>query len=72
MIEFLLVFVSVLFALFAALLVLTISVVALMYTYKLIKLILNEKWATIFTIFIAVLIYALILSLGVYFGEEPL
>lgn len=72
MIEFIVIYATFLAFLIGSAVVIVLSAIALLYTYNLVRLALSEKWATIVIIIIAVIIYALVLSLGVYFGEEPL
>ena len=72
MIEFIVIYATFLAFLIAAAVVIVLSAIVLLYTYNLVRLAPSEKWATLVVIIIAVIIYALVLSLGVYFGEEPL
>ena len=72
MIEFIAIYATFLAFLIGSAVVIVLSAIALLYTYNLVRLALSEKWATLVVIIIAVIIYALVLSLGVYFGEEPL
>lgn len=72
MIDFIIIYATFLAFLIASAVVIVLSAIVLLYTYNLVRLALSEKWATLVVIIIAVLIYAFILSLGIYFGEEPL
>lgn len=72
MIEFITIYATFLAFLIAAAVVIVLSAIVLLYTYKLVRLVLIEKWAVLVVVIVAVLMYAFVLSLGIYFGEEPL
>ena len=72
MIEFFIVYMSLLFSVVLAVSVLFLTALALTYVYKLLKMVLNDTWSKIITIALMVILIIFYLSLGVYFGEEPL
>lgn len=72
MIEFLFVYLSILYSVISVGAVLFFTALALTYVYKLCRLMLNETWSSVITFSIAVMLIIFYLSLGVYFGEEPL
>ena len=72
MIEFFIVYMSLLFSVVLAVAVLFFTALALTYVYKLLKMVLNNTWSKIITIALMVILIIFYLSLGVYFGEEPL
>lgn len=72
MIEFFIVYMSVLFSVVLAVSVVFLTALALTYVYKLLKMVLNNTWSKIITIALMVILIIFYLSLGVYFGEEPL
>ena len=69
MIEFLFVYLSVLYSVILVGAVLFFTALALAYVYKLCRLMLNETWSSVITFSIAVMLIIFYLSLGVYFGE---
>lgn len=72
MIEFFIVYMSLLFSVVLALSVVFLTALALTYVYKLLKMVLNDTWSKIITIALMVILIIFYFSLGVYFGEEPL
>lgn len=72
MIEFFIVYMSLLFSVVLAVSVVFLTALALTYVYKLLKMVLNDTWSKIITIALMVILIIFYLSLGVYFGEEPL
>lgn len=72
MIEFFIVYMSLLFSVVLAGAVVFLTALALTYVYKLLKMVLNNTWSKIITIALMVILIIFYLSLGVYFGEEPL
>lgn len=72
MIEFFIVYMSLLFSVVLAVSVVFLTALALTYVYKLLKMVLNNTWSKIITIALMVILIIFYLSLGVYFGEEPL
>ena len=72
MIEFFIVYMSLLFSVVLAVAVMFLTALALTYVYKLLKMVLNDTWSKIITIALMVILIIFYLSLGVYFGEEPL
>lgn len=72
MIEFFIVYMSLLFSVVLAVSVTFLTALALTYVYKLLKMVLNDTWSKIITIALMVILIIFYLSLGVYFGEEPL
>lgn len=72
MVEFFIVYMSLLFSVVLAVSVLFLTALALTYVYKLLKMVLNDTWSKIITIALMVILIIFYLSLGVYFGEEPL
>ena len=72
MIEFFIVYMSLLFSVVLAVSVVFLTALALTYVYKLLKMVLNATWSKIITIALMVILIIFYLSLGVYFGEEPL
>ena len=72
MVEFFIVYMSLLFSVVLAVSVVFLTALALTYVYKLLKMVLNETWSKIITIALMVILIIFYLSLGVYFGEEPL
>ena len=72
MIEFFIVYMSLLFSVVLVGAVLFLTALALTYVYKLLKMVLNDTWSKIITIALMVILIIFYLSLGVYFGEEPL
>lgn len=72
MIEFFIVYISLLFSVVLVGAVLFFTALALTYVYKLFKMVLNDTWSKIITIALMVILVIFYLSLGVYFGEEPL
>lgn len=72
MIEFLFVYLSVLYSVILVGAVVFLTALALTYVYKLLKMVLNDTWSKIITIALMVILIIFYLSLGVYFGEEPL
>lgn len=72
MIEFLFVYLSVLYSVILVGAVVFLTALALTYVYKLLKMVLNDTLSKIITIALMVILIIFYLSLGVYFGEEPL
>ena len=72
MIEFFIVYMSLLFSVVLAVAVMFLTALALTYVYKLLKMVLNDTWSKIITIALMVILIIFYFSLGVYFGEEPL
>ena len=72
MIEFLFVYLSVLYSVILVGAVVFLTALALTFVYKLLKMVLNDTWSKIITIALMVILVIFYLSLGVYFGEEPL
>ena len=72
MIEFLFVYLSVLYSVILVGAVVFLTALALTFVYKLLKMVLNDTWSKIITIALMVILIIFYLSLGVYFGEEPL
>lgn len=72
MIEFFIVYMSLLFSVVLAVSVVFLTALALTYVYKLLKMVLNDTWSKIITIALMVILIIFYFSLGVYFGEEPL
>ena len=72
MIEFFIVYMSLLFSVVLAVSVVFLTALALTYVYKLLKMVLNDTWSKIITIALMAILIIFYLSLGVYFGEEPL
>ena len=69
MIEFFIVYMSLLFSIVLVGAVLFFTALALTYVYKLLKMVLNDTWSKIITIALMVILIIFYLSLGVYFGE---
>lgn len=72
MIEFFIVYMSLLFSVVLVGAVMFLTALALTYVYKLLKMVLNDTWSKIITIALMVILIIFYFSLGVYFGEEPL
>lgn len=72
MVEFFIVYMSLLFSVVLAVSVVFLTALALTYVYKLLKMVLNDTWSKSITIALMVILIIFYLSLGVYFGEEPL
>ena len=72
MVEFFIVYMSLLFSVVLAVSVTFLTALALTYVYKLLKMVLNDTWSKIITIALMVILIIFYFSLGVYFGEEPL
>ena len=72
MVEFFIVYMSILFSVVLAVSVTFLTALALTYVYKLLKMVLNDTWSKIITIALMVILIIFYFSLGVYFGEEPL
>ena len=72
MVEFFIVYMSLLFSVVLAVAVTFLTALALTYVYKLLKMVLNDTWSKIITIALMVILIIFYFSLGVYFGEEPL
>lgn len=69
MVEFFIVYMSLLFSVVLAVAVTFLTALALTYVYKLLKMVLNDTWSKIITIALMVILIIFYLSLGVYFGE---
>lgn len=72
MIEFVFVYMTLLYSVILVGAVLFFTALALTYVYKLSRLVLNDTWSHVITITTAVFLIIFFLSLGIYFGEEPL
>lgn len=72
MMGFVFVYMSLLYSVILVGAVLFFTALALAYVYKLSRLMLNETWSSVITFSIAVMLFIFYLSLGIYFGEEPL
>ena len=72
MIEFVFVYMSLLYSVILVGAVLFFTALALTYVYKLSRLMLNETWSSVITFSIAVMLIIFYFSIGVYFGEEQL
>lgn len=72
MVEFFIVYMSLLFSVVLVGAVMFLTALALTYVYKLLKMVLNDTWSKIITIALMVILIIFYFSLGVYFGEEPL
>lgn len=72
MVEFFIVYMSILFSVVLAVSVVFLTALALTYVYKLLKMVLNDTWSKIITIALMVILIIFYFSLGVYFGEEPI
>ena len=72
MVEFFIVYMSILFSVVLAVSVTFLTALALTYVYKLLNMVLNDTWSKIITIALMVILIIFYFSLGVYFGEEPL
>ena len=72
MIEFFIVYMSLLFSVVLVGAVMFLTALALTYVYKLLKMVLNDTWSKIITIALMVILIIFYFSLGIYFGEEPL
>ena len=72
MVEFFIVYMSILFSVVLAVSVTFLTALALTYVYKLLKMVLNDTWSKIITIALMVILIIFYFSLGVYFGEEPI
>jgi len=72
MIEFFIVYMSLLFSVVLVGTVLFLTALALTYVYKLFKMVLNDTWSKVITLSLLVIVIVFYFSIGVYFGEEPL
>ena len=72
MVEFFIVYMSILFSVVLAVSVTFLTALALTYVYKLLKMVLNDTWSKIITIALMVILIIFYFSLGVYFGEEQI
>lgn len=72
MVEFFIVYMSILFSVVLAVSVVFLTALALTYVYKLLKMVLNDTWSKIITIALMVILIIFYFSLGVYFGEEQI
>lgn len=72
MIEFFIVYMSLLFSVVLVGTVLFLTALALTYVYKLFKMVLNDTWSKVITLALLVIVIVFYFSIGVYFGEEPL
>lgn len=72
MIEFLFVYMSLLYSVILVGAVLFFTALALTYVYKLSRLVMNDTWSYIITITIAVFLIIFFFSVGIYFGEEQI
>lgn len=71
MTEFFIVYMSLLFSLILVGAVVFLTALASAYVYKLSRLVLNDTWSKIIAIALMVVLFIFYLSIGVYFGEEP-
>lgn len=72
MIEFFIVYMSLLFSVVLVGTVLFLTALALTYVYKLFKMVLNDTWSKVITLALMIIVIVFYFSIGVYFGEEPL
>ena len=72
MIEFLFVYLSVLYSVILVGAVLFFTALALYYVYKLSRLVMNDTWSYVISITIAVFLIIFFFSVGIYFGEEQI
>ena len=72
MIEFLLVYLSLLYSVILVGAVMLLIALALTYVYKLSRLVMNDTWSYIISIIIAVFLIIFFFSVGIYFGEEQI
>ena len=72
MIEFLFVYLSILYSVILVGAVLFFTALALYYVYKLSRLVMNDTWSYIIPITIAVFLIIFFFSVGIYFGEEQI
>ena len=72
MIEFLFVYLSILYSVILVGAVLFFTALALYYVYKLSRLVMNDTWSYIISITIAVFLIIFFFSVGIYFGEEQI
>ena len=72
MIEFLLVYLSLLYSVILVGAVMLLIALALTYVYKLSRLVMNDTWSYIISITIAVFLIIFFFSVGIYFGEEQI
>lgn len=72
MIEFLFVYMSLLYSVILVGAVLFFTALALTYVYKLSRLVMNDTWSYIITITMAVFLIIFFFSVGIYFGEEQI
>ena len=72
MIEFLFVYLSILYSVILVGAVLFFTALALYYVYKLSRLVMNDTWSYVISITIAVFLIIFFFSVGIYFGEEQI
>ena len=72
MIEFIFVYMSLLYSVILVGAVLFFTALALTYVYKLSRLVMNDTWSYIISITIAVFLIIFFFSVGIYFGEEQI
>ena len=72
MIEFLFVYLSILYSVILVGAVMFFIALALTYVYKLFRLVMNDTWSYIISITIAVFLIIFFFSVGIYFGEEQI
>lgn len=72
MIEFLFVYLSVLYSVILVGAVLFFTALALYYVYKLSRLVMNDTWSYVISITLAVFLIIFFFSVGIYFGEEQI
>lgn len=72
MIEFILVYMSLLYSVVLVGAVLFFTALALTYVYKLSRLVMNDTWSYIISITVAVFLIIFFFSVGIYFGEEQI
>lgn len=72
MIEFFIVYMSLLYSVILVGAVLFFTALALTYVYKLSRLVMNDTWSYIISITIAVFLIIFFFSVGIYFGEEQI
>lgn len=72
MIEFLFVYLSILYSVILVGAVLFFTALALTYVHKLCRLMMNDTWSYVISITLAVFLIIFFFSVGIYFGEEQI
>ena len=72
MIEFFIVYLSILYSVILVGAVLFFTALALYYVYKLSRLVMNDTWSYVISITIAVFLIIFFFSVGIYFWEEQI